>query len=381
MDPSLETALAELRQLRRDRQNGLITDRDYDRRVAVLLQGQNASALLALLQAEGGAPATVSPPAVVPGPAPVLWSPPAAPAEFLPVAPVSAPVPAPVVSAPVPVFKTPPAAPPPIPPASAVEDEAMAELGPPASSPLLNYVLIGGGLLLLALLVAYLLKGQRPSEHLTSASRTAADTTALVPEVGPQAPRIELPPVAAPETVRTFPRTAPPTPAAVDSAAPVVVPAAPPADTAVHNPVPHSASAPTSDAAAAAEQPVRDALASYYADLHAAPFDAGAHFAPSVERFLTLRNITPDAIANNLARNHFPEFQDYQASIAPGSLRVSSPVADGSRTATYIEVGRSFRTSLQQHQQTRTQVRVRLTSDFKIDYLRQEKLLENTMLP
>ena len=60
---------------------------------------------------------------------------------------------------------------------------------------------------------------------------------------------------------------------------------------------------------------------------------------------------------------------------------MSAPAADGSRTATYIEVARSFRPLLQQHQQTRTQVRARFTPDFKIDYLRQEKLLENTMLP
>ncbi len=380
MDPSLETALAELRQLRHDRQNGLITDRDYDRRVAALLQGQNAPALLAQLQAEGALPAPLAAPAVVAAPAPPpAPAPPAVPPPVEPLAKAAAAAPEPLlplVFGGLPVAPTAPTAP------TAVEDEAQSELAAPTSSPALNYVLIGGGLLLLALLVAYLLKGQRPSEHLTSASRTAADTTALAPEVGPQAPRIELPPAAAPETVRVFPRAAPgPPAAAADSAAPAPNPAAPAADSAVARPAPRSASAPTPDAAPAAEQPVRDALASYYADLHAAPFDAGAHFAPAVERFLALRTTSPAAIAENLARNHFPEFQDYQASIAPGSLRVSEPAADGTRTATYVEVGRSFRTSLQQHQQTRTQVRVRFTPDFKIDYLRQEKLLENTMLP
>ena len=373
MDPSLETALAELRQLRQDRQNGLITDRDYDRRVAVLLQGQNAPAVLALLQAEGGAPAAPAAP-VAPRPTPEFL--PNATPEFLP---PPAPVSRPVVK---PESVLPPA--PPVLPPSAVEDEAQAELVPPAASSALNYVLIGGGLVLLLLLVGYLLTGQRPSEHLTSASRTAADTAAGAPEVGPQAPQMTRPPVAVPETVRVFPKTAPVLPPADSATSATAAPAnarPAPADTAVAGPAPRSAGAPTADAAAAAEQPVRDALASYYADLQAAPFDAGAHFAPTVERFLTLRGTTPTAIADNLARNHFSEFQDYQASIAPGSLRVSAPAADGSRTATYTEVARSFRPSLQQHQQTRTQVRVRFTPDFKIDYLRQEKLLENTLTP
>ena len=378
MDPSLETALAELRQLRRDRQNGLLTDRDYDRRVAVLLQGQNAPAVLALLQAEGGASAPAVPPPDAPA-APVAPRPtpeflPSATPEFLP---PPAPVSRPVVK---PESVLPPAPPPPpVPPPSAVEDEAQAELAPPAASSALNYVLIGGGLLLLLLLVGYLLTGQRPSEHLTSTSRTAADTAAGAPEVGPQAPRMTRPAVAAPETVRVFPKTPPALPPA-DSTAPANARPAP-ADTAVAGPAPRVASAPTADAAAADEQPVRDALVSYYADLQAAPFDANAHFASAVERFLTLRNTTPAAIADDLARGHFPEFQDYRASVAPGSLRVSAPADDGSRTATYIEVARSFRQALQQHQQTRTQVRVRFTPDFKIDYLRQEKLLENTMLP
>ncbi|OGX90418.1 hypothetical protein BEN49_22855 [Hymenobacter coccineus] len=232
-------------------------------------------------------------------------------------------------------------------------------------------------MLLLVLLVAYLMSGPRASEHLTSGSRTAADSTAVTPEVGPQAPQLERPPVAAPETVRVFPQTAPLAPA-VDSTA--LAPAATPAAT-------PSAAAPADSAAApeataeASEQAVREALASYYTDLRAAPFDAGAHFAPTVERFLLLRGTTPAAIADNLATNHFPEFQDYRASIAPGSLRVSAPAADGSRTANYTEVARSFRPTLQQHQQTRTQVRVRFTPDYKIEYLRQEKVIENTLIP
>ncbi|AMJ67014.1 hypothetical protein [Hymenobacter sp. PAMC 26628] len=391
MDPSLETALAALRQVRNDRQNGLITDRDYDRRIATLLQGKNAPALLALLQAEAGTSVVPGPPAAPAAPALPVPMPTVGPGRA---APPTVPTPdflgnqksTVPPATPVPDFMgskrpVPPAAPPvAAPPPTAVEDEGAAELGaPPAGSSTLNYVLIGGGVLLLLLLVAYLMSGPRSSEHLTSGSRTAADSAAAAPEVGPQAPQLERPPVAAPETVRVFPQVAPIAPALDSTAAtPAAVPRAAAADSTA---TPSAADGAPAATAAATEQAVRGALASYYADLQAAPFDAGAHFAPTVERFLLLRGTTPTAIAENLATNHFPEFQDYQASIAPGSLRVSAPVADGTRTATYVEVARSFRPTLQQHQQTRTQVRVRFTPDYKIDYLRQEKIIENTLTP
>ena len=77
----------------------------------------------------------------------------------------------------------------------------------------LHLIFIVGGILLLLGIVAYLtLERQPPSEHLTSASQTAADSTAVVPEVGPQAEQITLPPAAVPETVRVAPvvRAVPP---------------------------------------------------------------------------------------------------------------------------------------------------------------------------
>ncbi|WP_223653781.1 SHOCT domain-containing protein [Hymenobacter psoromatis] len=99
----------------------------------------------------------------------------------------------------------------------------------------LNIIFIVGGILVLFGLVAYLtLERQPPSEHLTSASQTAADSTAVVPEVGPQAEQITLPPTAAPETVRVAPvvRAVAPVvqaPSVADSvvAAPAVAPVRP----------------------------------------------------------------------------------------------------------------------------------------------------------
>jgi len=71
----------------------------------------------------------------------------------------------------------------------------------------LNLVFAIGGLLVFLGVVAYLLLGRptQPDEHLTSGTQTAADSTAVVPEVGPQAEQLNLPPVAAPETIRVAP--------------------------------------------------------------------------------------------------------------------------------------------------------------------------------
>ncbi|MBD2714520.1 hypothetical protein KBK19_05695 [Microvirga sp. STR05] len=232
----------------------------------------------------------------------------------------------------------------------------------PPKSPLGTILIIGGIVALLAL-VAYLMLGNRESERLTSTSRTAADSLAVTPDVGPQAEQIELPPAAVPETVRVAP----------------VLPPVAPQDSVAATPAP---AAPTETPAAAdeagSEARVQRTLEGYYADLQAAPFSAAQHFAPNVERFYTLSGTTPQAIEAELARTHFPEFTEASTQIEPGSLKVGPVANDGSRLVTYLEKSQAFRQSLQKHQQTTAQVRVRLDKNFKIVYLRQEKLLENT---
>ncbi|TDN39077.1 hypothetical protein E4631_12055 [Hymenobacter sp. UV11] len=94
----------------------------------------------------------------------------------------------------------------------------------------LSFVFLMGGVLVLLGIVLFLFmdRPNNPDEHLTSASQTAADSVATVPEVGPQAEQITLPPAAAPETIRVAPviRPAPVVrPLSVDTAtvpAPVV---------------------------------------------------------------------------------------------------------------------------------------------------------------
>lgn len=108
----------------------------------------------------------------------------------------------------------------------------------------LTLIFIVGGILLLLSMVAYLtLERQPPSEHLTSTSQTAADSVAVVPDVGPQAEQITLPPIMAPETVRVAPVPRPvapvaPPPSVADSAVATPEPAAAPARPAPAAPVP-----------------------------------------------------------------------------------------------------------------------------------------------
>lgn len=280
---------------------------------------------------------------------------------------------------------------------------------PPAStrSPLTTALIVGGILALLAL-IAYLMMDNRESEHLTSLSRAGADTVSVVPEVGPQAQaeQATVPPVVDTDTARVTPalpatrpaaavdsvRRTPATPA-VSSPPPIAEPevvaapnATPPASAPVVEddsqaaPVePPPVATPASGARVGeVEARVRSALSSYYEDLKAPPFNAGQHFAPTVERFYTLQNTTPAAISAELDRSHFPEFLQGETQGVPGSLSISEPVRDGSRVVTYLEKSRAFRKSRQQHQNTTAQVRIRFDRDYKIVYLRQERLLENT---
>lgn len=243
----------------------------------------------------------------------------------------------------------------------------------PRKSPLLPIVVVASILALLAL-VAYLLMDGRDSERLTSTSRTGADSVALQPEIGPQTEQIELPPIAAPETIRVAP-VAPPVvaPASVDTAAMAV------AEPATASPAPAgpATEAPTVLSESAAKARVESIMQRYYADLQAAPFTASAYFAPQVERFYTMQNTTPAAINAELAKTHFPEFLEGQTAIQAGTLQVGAPVADGSRVVTFVEDSQAFRQSRQERQRTSAQMRVRFDKDFKIVYLRQEKLLKN----
>ncbi|QDA60803.1 SHOCT domain-containing protein [Hymenobacter jejuensis] len=266
-----------------------------------------------------------------------------------------------------------------------IVEEEEPYVAPPSGRSPLSTILIVGGIVALLALVAYLVLGNRQSERLTSTSKTEADSVVVQPEVGPQDAQIDLPAATGPETVRVRPAIPPAvsTPATRDS---VKAPATAPAPATTPAPVQTPANEPDTPAAedsatksdASVTSRVQSLLAAYYEDLKAPPFAAAQYLAPNVERFYTLQNVTPTAINEELTRSHFPEFQEAQTQIEPGSLKVGPVANDGSRVITFLEKSSAFRTSLNKHQQTRAQVRMRLDRNMKISYLRQERLLENT---
>ncbi|MGI4759690.1 MAG: hypothetical protein ACRYF0_03210 [Janthinobacterium lividum] len=316
---------------------------------------------------------------------------PAAPPVVVPAppAPTFYPAPAPVPT-PAPSFypASPPAAPtPPARPPVASSPEAPPRRPAPAPAPtasnrtwlpLLLVVLLAvvGGL------AYYFTSTSHPDEELTSSQPATPEPVPAAAPKPTKPKRTKAPkrakvkkkaaktPVAAVEATNPDDLTEDPSPASV--AAPV--PAAKPAEPAAGRPI--AAAAEAGDDAATAK--VRDAMASYYADLYAPPLHASQHFAPQVERLYIRQNLTPEAIDAELARSFFPDNQQAVSQIEPGTLRVSSPAADGTRTATFTEVMRLYRVSLQKYQRLRTQVRVRFNSAYQIVYMRQEKLLANT---
>ncbi|QKG57911.1 hypothetical protein GKZ68_15510 [Hymenobacter sp. BRD128] len=309
-------------------------------------------------------PAPAPPPSFYPEPkpAPTFYPEPKPAPPVAPAAPVA-------VAAPVR-----PAAPPPRPPRPGREPVSEGRTG---ASWFIIVLLIG----VIAAVAYFATSSSHPNEELTS---PALPTTEPVPPPAPapvvtkhkkpaRKPRhkAKAAPVAASVPPPDFDSTET---TVASTASPAVLPpkavAAPPAA----RPIP-AAGEPGDDAAATR---VRAAMASYYADLYAPPLHASEHFAPQVERLYIRQNLTPDAIDAELGRSFFPDNQQATARIEPGTLRVSDPAADGSRTATFTEQMRLYRPSLQKYQRLRTQVRVRFNAAYQIVYMRQEKLLSNT---
>jgi hypothetical protein len=84
------------------------------------------------------------------------------------------------------------------------EEEPVYDEGLEKRNPLNLVFALGGALVFLAV-VLYLTLGNRAAdEHLTSTTQTAADSTRVAPEIGPQAQQLTLPP-ALPETIRVAP--------------------------------------------------------------------------------------------------------------------------------------------------------------------------------
>lgn len=197
MNPSdAHSSLATLRQLKEMLDAGTLTPQEFETLKQQLVFGQDAAK-----------------------PAPAVTPTPAAPA-----APAEAGASVPSASPPVALPEVPR---PPAPVAPATWQAAPAPVLPPAAvappadiperrNPLTLVFAIGGALLLLALVLYLALGGQGADEHLTSTSQTAADSTSVAPEIGPQAQQLALP--TAPETIRVAPAAPVPARFRTDSA-------------------------------------------------------------------------------------------------------------------------------------------------------------------
>ena len=237
MNPSdPHSSLTALRQLKEMLDAGTITPQEFEALKRQIVFGTEPALPLAQPpSAPVTAPPTAAPEAPAPEPETTL-------AAYDTVAPNPAELPPPPPASPDWL-----AAPAPAPALSLGDAEDEAELPPleERRNPL-NLVFAIGGLLVFLGVVAYLMLGRpaRPDEHLTSGTQTAADSTAVVPETGPQAEQLTLPPAAAPETIRVAPvvRAAPATGQfSTDSAAAPTV----------ASPIPAASAAPASKAPAA----------------------------------------------------------------------------------------------------------------------------------
>ena len=343
-------------------------------------------------------------PPVVPTPLPAPPAPlpppvPAAPVGALPLPrqPATNPLPPtwaapPVAAAQVPV---PPAAPPAAPVPVYVPPLPEPEPGPaapPQRNALTTLLAVLGGVGLLGVGLYLYVDQSHPSENLTGPQPTPTEEAAPTRTPEPAAAV-----VAVPETVREAAPTIPATDSSILAAAtteatsnetPAPDPATTPeesADAAAENSPAAAAAAVVSAPVPAAPEPgddeatqkIRTVLADYYADLFAPPLAAENYFAPQVERLYIQQHLTPAQINATITQTFFPDNKKAVYQVEPGTLRVSAPVQDGSRTATYSEACRLFRVSKGRYQRLRTQVRVKFDADYRITFLRQEKMLEN----
>jgi hypothetical protein len=121
---------------------------------------------------------------------------------------------------------------------------------------------------------------------------------------------------------------------------------------------------------------IENRLRSYYVDFQAKPFEAKDHFAPRVERYYTLTNVTPQGIKENLESYHYNEFLNGRSSFDPSSIRIVNRDKD-TYEVVFIEHGQAFRKSRNQHQELTARVRAKFNKNFRMTYYRQERILKN----
>jgi len=195
--PDAHSSLTALRQLKEMLDAGTITPDEFETLKRQLIFGQEPVLPLAPLAEEPASEAASEPTPEAPAPLPETT-----------LAAYETAAPNPAELAPPPPAATPNWPATAAPSALPAEDFEPAPAGERANP--LNLLFAIGGTLVFLGAVFYLMMGRpdAPDEHLTSGSQTAADSTVVMPETGPQAEQLNLPPVT-PETVRVAPAMRP----------------------------------------------------------------------------------------------------------------------------------------------------------------------------
>lgn len=118
-------------------------------------------------------------------------------------------------------------------------------------------------------------------------------------------------------------------------------------------------------------------LKSYYYDFNnnTRNFDASKFFANQVERYITFKNTTPEAISKYMQTDFIKEFINPDFGFEPDSFSI---IQQGDNyVAEYIEVSNCFRKSRQKNQKVRVHVKAILNSNYKITYFSEYDVIEN----
>jgi hypothetical protein len=120
---------------------------------------------------------------------------------------------------------------------------------------------------------------------------------------------------------------------------------------------------------------IRNILKQYYRDFNEHKFDASKYFAPKVDRFISLKNTTPEEINHAINTEFYPEFEGAASNIDLKTLSISK-LPNGYYQADFEESMSCYRKSKDQHQYIKTKVKVLFDKNMKIRYNRQETILE-----
>ncbi len=125
----------------------------------------------------------------------------------------------------------------------------------------------------------------------------------------------------------------------------------------------------------AQELVIRNILKQYYRDFNEHKFDASKYFAPKVDKFISLKNTTPEEINHAINTEFYPEFEGATSNIDLKTLSISK-LPNGYYLAAFEESMSCYRKSKGQHQYIKTKVKVLFDKNMKIKFNHQDTILE-----